>query len=85
MTKSQYLDPVWLEQARLVSSFNYCMTLVSAANFEFSGFQKQKIFGLAYGSFRGNGQYGKIQTKEEPAAMLRFTSRLPCSVLCQPK
>ena len=76
MTKGQY-SPVWLEQARLVSSLLYGTRVMLVS--KLPAFKNKKY--TSYDHFHGNGPYGKIPTKKEPIRTPGFTPRLPCHII----
>ena len=76
MTEGQY-SPVWLEQARLVSSLLYGTRVMLVS--KLPAFENKKY--TSYDHFHGNGPYGKIPTKKEPIRTPGFTPRLPCHII----
>ena len=75
-TEGQY-SPVWLEQARLVSSLLYGTRVMLVS--KLPAFENKKY--TSYDHFHGNGPYGKIPTKKEPIRTPGFTPRLPCHII----
>ena len=74
-TKGKY-SPVWLKEARLVSSLLYGTRVMLVL--KLLAFENKK-----YTSYdcHGNGPYGKLPTKKEPIRTLGFTPKLPCHII----